>query len=102
MSEPSVTYTKGSEWWIDRLTTSGRRRYPKRILVGELGREHVYLPEDSVAPLRCADCAHCKQVRGGSGVWCELWRHRTRADGYCHMGEELRKTDDDIGSEANR
>lgn len=38
--------------------------------------------------VRCADCAHCKQVRDGSGVWCELWRHRTRADGYCHMGEE--------------
>lgn len=36
---------------------------------------------------RCADCAHCKQVRDGSGLFCELWRHRTRADGYCHMGE---------------
>lgn len=36
---------------------------------------------------RCADCRHCKPVADGSGVWCELWRHRTRPDGYCHMGE---------------
>lgn len=36
---------------------------------------------------RCADCAHCKPWAYGSGVWCELWRHRTRLDGYCHMGE---------------
>lgn len=43
--------------------------------------------EHEDAQLRCADCAHCKPVADGSGLFCELWRHRTRADGYCHMGE---------------
>ena len=67
------------------------------IVMVDEGRRPTGHPNDPLAWLfslpclegvtRCADCKHCKQVSDRSGVYCELWRHRTRLDGYCHMGE---------------
>ncbi len=54
MGKSAITFTCGGEWWLERVTMSGRQRYPKRILVGELGRERVYVPERT-----------CRVVRGG-------------------------------------
>lgn len=45
MDKSAITFTKGSEWWLDRVTMSGRHRYPRRIRVGALGKERIYLPE---------------------------------------------------------
>lgn len=50
MDKSAITFTCGSEWWLERVTTRGRQRYPKRILVGELGRERVYVPERTCHP----------------------------------------------------
>lgn len=42
----SITFTKGSEWWLDRTTKQGRERYPKSIIVGQVRSKAVrYVPE---------------------------------------------------------
>lgn len=62
MDKSSITFTRGREWWLERVTMGGRQRYPKRILVGEFGRERAYLPErtchmvDNGCELCCSEC----------------------------------------------
>ena len=66
MDKSAITFTRGREWWLERVTTSGRERYPRRIRVGNLGRERVYVPErtcrmiDNGCELCCSvcDCRH--------------------------------------------
>ena len=50
----SITFTKGSEWWLDRTTKQGRERYPKSIIVGQVRSKAVrYVPE------KTCFCPHC-------------------------------------------
>ena len=65
MDKSSITFTRGREWWLERVTMSGRERYPKRILVGELDKERVYVPERTCrmgtpvnGEYRCSKCGH--------------------------------------------
>ena len=45
MDKSSITMTADDDWWLERITMDGEQRYPKRIRVGELVRERVYVPE---------------------------------------------------------
>ena len=66
MDKSAITFTQGREWWLERVTTSGRERYPRRILVGNLGRERVYVPERTcrrveyklTGNLICSECGY--------------------------------------------
>lgn len=55
MDKSSITWTRGSDWWLSRTTMSGRERYPKQIRVGDLDRSRVYYPVDRDALLALAD-----------------------------------------------
>lgn len=55
MDKSSVTWTKGSDWWLSRTTMGGKERYPKQIRVGDLDRPRVYYPVDRDALLEMAD-----------------------------------------------
>lgn len=64
MDKSAITFTQGREWWLERVTTSGRERYPRRILVGNLGRERVYVPERTCrnvhhVPEFIFECSEC-------------------------------------------
>lgn len=70
----AITYTKGDEGWLGRLTSEMEQVYPKIIKVGELGKERVYVPERTCRPMnvtredqngtihhffhRCSLCGH--------------------------------------------
>lgn len=56
MDKSAITFTRGSEWWLERVTMKGHERYPKRILVGKLDKERVYVPERT-----CRDKADAPQ-----------------------------------------
>ena len=45
MDKSAITMTNGDDWWLERVTTEGRERYPERIRVGSLGKPRVYVPE---------------------------------------------------------
>ena len=64
MGKSAITFTRGSEWWLERVTTSGRNRYPRRILVGELGRERVYVPELTCRYVGDEISGGCSECRG--------------------------------------
>lgn len=55
MDKSSITWTKGSDWWLSRMTMGGKERYPKQIRVGYLDRPRVYYPVDRDALLTLAD-----------------------------------------------
>ena len=55
MDKSSITWTRGSDWWLLRMTVGGNERYPKQIRVGDLDRPHVYYPVDRDALLELAD-----------------------------------------------
>lgn len=44
MDKSSITWTRGSDWWLSRTTMDGKERYPKQIRVGDLDRPRVYYP----------------------------------------------------------
>lgn len=55
MDKSSITWTRGSDWWLSRTTMGGKERYPKQIRVGDLDRPRVYYPVDRDALLALAD-----------------------------------------------
>ena len=63
MDKSAITFTRGREWWLERVTTSGRERYPRRILVGNLGRERVYVPERTCRPTHTREKWECDVCR---------------------------------------
>ena len=64
MDKSAITFTRGSEWWLERVTMRGHERYPKIIRVGELGKERVYVPERTC---RNVD-GHCSKCGGWVNV----------------------------------
>lgn len=54
MDKSSITWTRGSDWWLSRTTMGGKERYPKQIRVGDLDRPRVYYPINRDALLRLA------------------------------------------------
>lgn len=81
MDKSSITFTRGKEWWLERVTVKNRQRYPKLIRVGELGKERVYVPERT-----------CRVVRSGEPSATGVPRERrcsgcggrlTRFGSYC-------------------
>lgn len=72
MDKSQITLTRGSEWWIERLTTSNRERYPKIIKVGKLENPRIYLPERTCRKIpgrmkygtRLPKCSECGQSLG--------------------------------------
>lgn len=55
MDKSSITWTRGTDWWLSRTTMSGKERYPKQICVGDLDRPRVYYPINRDALLELAD-----------------------------------------------
>ena len=55
MDKSSITWTRGSDWWLSRTTMGGKERYPKQIRVGDLDRPRVYYPVDRDALMALAD-----------------------------------------------
>ena len=55
MDKSSITWTRGSDWWLSRKTMGGKERYPKQIRVGDLDRPRVYYPVDRDALLALAE-----------------------------------------------
>lgn len=49
MGRSRITYMKGKEWWLLKQRKDGSQVYPARILVGDLGRERVYVPESDAS-----------------------------------------------------
>lgn len=55
MGASSITFTKGSDWWLSRCSASGRERYPERIRVGKLDKPRIYVPERTCHPMVADD-----------------------------------------------
>ena len=75
MDKSAITFTCGSEWWLERVTTRGRQRYPKRILVGEFGRERVYVPERTCRYVGDEISGGCSECRGWLDPACSYCPH---------------------------
>lgn len=82
MDKSSITFTRGKEWWLERVTLKGRQRYPKLIRVGELDRERV---------VRCRDCKNYRPAEDDEHEdGCALayaYLFETSPDGFCAWGE---------------
>lgn len=76
MDKSSITWTRGSDWWLSRTTMGGKERYPKQIRVGDLDRPRVYYPIDRDALLVLAD----EMNRDG-----RVQRKRQKAGEHCFI-----------------
>lgn len=94
MDKSCITMTADDDWWMERITTDGRQRYPERIRVGSLDAPRVYVPERT-----------CHAVRSGkpspTGVpsesYCsECGNRLSRFGSFCsNCGARVERSGDD-------
>ena len=53
---------------------------------------------DAVEVVRCRECKYSVCIFKAQFVGCDMWKQSTPKDGFCHMGEKLYATDNNVGN----